>query len=460
LGYLHELILQGIEDPISYYQEEVNQLNSEARANRSVEKARQISETTPERNLGYFPLKSVNDNLGVRGYLDLMQSPFDFQFNVYEVLSSLVYARTVNPCSKSKTYHDVLPLLYDQYEYSKDQMYDALQYMGSEYEKIIEIYNHQVHVKYPLDVSTTYFDCTNFYFEIDKEDDLRRKGPSKEMRRDPIVSMGLLLDSNQIPIGMKIFPGNASEKPQLREILQDLKSRHRHTGRTIRVADKGLNCAENIFTALKDGDGYLFSKSVKMMPKTEQEWVLLENDYEEVCDEKGEVLYRIKACVDDFPYTIEMEDGRHEEVLLREKRVVTYNPSLARKKKIEIHRQIEKAKQLSLSSAKRSEYGDSAKYVTFTSVGKDGEATGKKVNVSLNTKAMDKDLLLAGYNCIVTSELKKAHQQYREIADEEVAGNRVGVLQVDGPGIQIGFHDAKGFLNTPKITVNPADILG
>ena len=116
----------------------------------------------------------------------------------------------------------------------------------------------------PLTVDTcrTYFDCTNFYFEIDREDDFRRKGPSKECRRDPIVGL-CLLDANQIPIGMKMYPGNESEKPVLRDVIDGLKERHGFTGRTIQGADKGLNCAENIFSARQNGDGYIFGLRVK-----------------------------------------------------------------------------------------------------------------------------------------------------------------------------------------------------
>ena len=252
LGYLHELQEEGIEAPIEHFQQEVDRLNEKDRARREADRFRKIGERTPERYLGYFPLKAINDNLKVKGYLDLMQSPFDFGFNVYEILASLSYARLIDPCSKYKTFHDVLPLLYDDYAYSESQMYDGLRYIGSEYEKVIEIYNHQVNALYRLDPSVTYFDCTNFYFEIDKEDELRRKGPSKEMRHDPLVALGLLLDAQQIPIGMKLFPGNESEKPQLRKVIGDLKSRHHVEGRTIRVADKGLNCADNIMHALRD----------------------------------------------------------------------------------------------------------------------------------------------------------------------------------------------------------------
>lgn len=75
---------------------------------------------------------------------------------------------------------------------------------------------------YQFDTSHTYFDCTNFYFEIDREDDFRKKDlPRKQ--KEPIVGLGLLLDANQIPIGMKLFPGNQSEKPVIRNIIDDLK---------------------------------------------------------------------------------------------------------------------------------------------------------------------------------------------------------------------------------------------
>ena len=85
------------------------------------------------------------------------------------MISALIYARTVHPCSKSRTYDEVIPKLFEKYGFSLNQLYDGLEYIGSEYEKVIEIFNHQVSRKYPFDISHTYFDCTNFYFEIDRK---------------------------------------------------------------------------------------------------------------------------------------------------------------------------------------------------------------------------------------------------------------------------------------------------
>lgn len=411
LGYVHELMEKGIDDPISFYKDEVDRLNQQRAELLNKEKARQISDETPEKLLGYFPLKNINDSLGVKKYIDLMQTATDLHFNIYSMISSLVYARAVCPCSKSKTFEDILPKLFEPSCFSLNQLYSGLEYIGSEYEKIIEIYNHQIGQKYPFDTSHTYFDCTNFYFEIDREDDLRRKGPSKENRKDPIVGLGLLLDAHQIPLGMKLYPGNESEKPVIRKVIDDLKSRNHISGRTIHVADKDLNCAENILHARKAGDGYLFSKSVKQLPETEQTWLKLENDYRDVRNKKGELLYRIKECVDDFPYEYTDDQGRKKTILLKEKRVATFSPQLAKKQKAEISRQIEKAKLLRASHAKKTEYGDCAKYVTFQTIDKEGKRSKDKIKVPMNEKAIEKALSLAGYNLLVTSEISMSDSE-------------------------------------------------
>lgn len=408
IGYVHELQAGGIDDPVSFYGEEVRKLNQELKERKQAEKARQISDESPEKLLGYFPLKNLNDSLGCKKYIDLMQTATDLRFNVSDMLSSLVYARVVHPCSKSRTYDEVIPKLFEKHGFSLDQLYSGLAYAGSEYEKVIEIYNHQVVRKYKFDTSHTYFDCTNFYFEIDKEDSFRLKGPSKENRKEPIVGLGLLLDAHQIPVGMKMYPGNESEKPVLRTVIDDLKKRNHISGRTIQVADKGLNCFNNILHALKAGDGYIFSKSVKTLPETEKTWVLLQDGYADVKNKKGEVLYRIKECVDDFLYTYTDADGHKKTLKLPEKRIVTFNPSLAEKQKYEIDRQVEKAKKLKACEAKKSEYGDSAKYVTFISADKKGQKTDGRIKVEINQKAIENAKALAGYNMIITSETRMA----------------------------------------------------
>lgn len=395
LGSVETHIKNGIADPVAHFQKEVDKLNKDMKES-GVQK---ISDISPIMHLGYFPLKSIMEQLKIKKYVDYFKITNEFNYDLYELLSSLIYARCINPCSKSRTFHDVLPNIYESHNFSYDQLLDGLSFIGCNYMKFVEIFNVTASKKYGMDTSKTYFDCTNFYFEIDREDDFRRKGPSKENRHDPIVGLGLLLDCNQIPIGMKMYPGNESEKPVMREIIDELKKKNNITGRTIHVADKGLNCANNIAFSKRNGDGYIFSKSVKGLSDKEKEWVLLDSDdWNEVRDNSGTVLYRYKTCIDNFPYEVEAE-GKTVKAKLKEKRLLTYNPTLASKQRYEINKMADKAKSLSLSKAKREEYGDAGKYISFK--GKDG----KKATATINQEAIDKDLLYAGYNLIVTSEI-------------------------------------------------------
>ena len=306
--------------------------NAEKKMEKEVQKKTEklISDISPEKYLVYFPLANILNNLDVEQHFGFLQSNRNFQFNVFDIFSSLVFARAVAPCSKYKTFHDVLPSLFKEMNYSYDQLLDAVEFVGSEYEKLVEIFTVATKENYGTDTSHSFFDCTNFFFEIDKENDFQRRDPSKENKNDSIVGMGLLLDANMIPIGKKMYPGNESEKPILRNIIQDMKNQNNISGRTIQIADKGLNCAKNIIQAVNNSDGYIFSKSVKQLSEKEKVWVLLNNDYKDVKDE----------------------------------------------------------------------YGESGKYITITSNDDDHPI------VTLNEEAIKKDRDLAGYNMLVTSEIK------------------------------------------------------
>jgi transposase len=393
----------GMHDPIAHFQRKVDELNKV----KNEVGTKRISDRSPVSYLGYFPLKSILEKLKIKKYVDYFKLTHNFEYDPFELLSSLIYARSVNPCSKSRTFHEVLPDLYHSYDYSYDQLLDGLAFLGNNYEKFVELFTVQTQGTYGIDTSKTYFDCTNFYFEIDREDDFRKKGPSKEYQRSPIIGLGLLLDSHQIPIGMKMYPGNESEKPVLRDVIGSLKKKNNITGRTIHVADKGLNCAQNIAFSKVNGDGYLFSKSVKGLPDKEKAWVLLDEGFAEVKDRNGKVIYRYKSCIDKFPYKSEY-DGKEITVYLTEKRLLTYTPDLASKKRYEINRMVEKAKSLTMSQAKKTEYGESGKYVKFTG------NKGEKAIVSMNQDAIDRDLTFAGYNLFVTSEIKMSDRDIHD----------------------------------------------
>ena len=411
IGYVSDLIASGIPDPVAYAQNLVDELNSDL-PNR---KEMKIGDISSSKNLGYFLIKSMIDYLDFDYILKLMSSKMKFHFNLSDFVRSMIYAQIVNPGSKHKAFEKVMPNIYGTESFSYDQILDTINYIGNDYQKFVELLNISIQKKWKRNTSNAYFDCTNYYFEIDLPKEDRQFGPSKEERHLPIIGQALLLDEDQIPIGMSLYPGNESEKPKIRESIENLKQRFDIDSRIVQVADKGLNCARNIYAASKEAnDGYIFSKSVhgKNLSKQEKQWVLLENEnniWNEVKDSNGKLVYKYKECIDTFKYKFTNEEGKCVEFNVKEKRVVSYNPSLARKQKAQIQKQIDKAISISsLKQASKEEYGDSIKYVNFTSIDKEGEVV--KSIPSLNQEKIDEDLSFAGYNLLVTSEINKSAQ--------------------------------------------------
>jgi len=408
LGYVDDLRSDKIPDPVEYWEKQVKILNEKVKQKKAEARAKKVGEARPLFNVGYFLLKKVFHYLDPSEYFGYLVYRRKLQYDFTSLIEGLTYARVVNPCSKLKTYLDVLPQLYDDYDFSLDQIYDGIEIIGREYERIIEILNDRIMNKFKTrNTSKVYFDCTNFYFEIDYEDDLRRKGVSKERRLSSLIGMGLLLDADNIPLCMKLYPGNESEIPILREVIKDMKERHCIKGRTIQVADKGLNCGKNILKAKNDFDGYIYSQSVKELPQAEKTWVLLNNDYKVVYDklDKKKIAFRYKSCIDEFEYSYFDDNGKKKKFKTQQLRIVTYNPELAKKQIYEINKLVEKAREACVSKAKKSEMGACSKYVNIGYSDEDGEV--KKSNtVSINYEKIEEDKMLAGYNLLVTSELK------------------------------------------------------
>lgn len=414
-GYVHELISDEIPDPIAYYTDFVAKKNKE-RAAAFAEDTRPRAFASPvEYNLGHFLLHTLLEELNVKEVIDILAAQMRFQFHIYDMVAQLIFSRIIYPCSKSKTVSSVFPHLYNSSPISEDQVYDGLSFIGGSYKKYIELFNHCYEQHYQRDFSNVFFDCTNYYFEIDLPYEDKQKGPSKENRHDPVIGQALLLDADLVPVAMQMYPGNESEKPYIRKVIEEMKSRYKVSGKTVQVADKGLNCARNIYAAVKEAnDGYIFSKSIhgRNLSEKEKKWLLLENEqniWKDYRDKAGNLLYRLKSCVDSFSYQfkeIDPETGRDvvKTFSVKEKRIVSYNPALAKKQKAEIQKMADKAANYAAYKAMtREDLGDSAKYVKITNKDKNG----KKITpvIGIDKEKVNEDLKYAGYNLMVTSEL-------------------------------------------------------
>ena len=404
-----------IPDPVKFYSDYVKEQN-ENRTKILSEESRPRAFSTPvELNIGHFLLYSLIDELDVKETIDILASQMRFQFSVFDLITQLIYARVISPCSKSKTASHVFPYLYGSSTISEDQVYDGCSFIGESYKKYIDLFNHSYEKYFKRDLSSVFFDCTNYYFEIDIPSDDKQKGPSKENRHSPIIGQALLLDADLVPVSMQMYPGNESEKPYIRKVIEEMKQRHNVSGKTIQVADKGLNCARNIYAAVKEAnDGYIFSKSIhgKNLSEKEKKWVLLENDtnvFSNYTDERGNISFRLKSCIDSFDYSfkeINPETGKESvtRFSVKEKRIVSYNPNLAKKQRLEIMKMVDKASKFSTyKNIAKDELGDCAKYLDIITK----DSTGKTIKpiIDLNKSKIDEDLKYAGYNLLVTSEI-------------------------------------------------------
>ena len=171
IGYISEIKDKGIKDPVAYYQAQVKKMNKELEEKETSEKAKKIGNQSPKRYAGYIVLKGIANSLTFfEKAVRALSNERQFQYDVYNLMMALVYARATFPASKKKTHEHIIPLLFEKVdESSYSQILSCCEYIGSEYDKFISYLTTSIKKTYGINSSETYFDCTNFYFEIDKE---------------------------------------------------------------------------------------------------------------------------------------------------------------------------------------------------------------------------------------------------------------------------------------------------
>ena len=417
LGLLSSLRREGESD--SECEQRLRGMVSERERDRSGKQAKQIDDNDELVNYGYFLLEGMVRHLDIRKQIDLLTLGSRIRFSLSDVLFSLADARVIDPCSKWKTFAEVFPLMYEDptKNLSLSQMYSGVCFLGTVVQDVVDILNAAIDKRFGRSLDRVYFDCTNYYFEIDCESGIKRRGPSKENRTSPIVSMALLLDSDLIPYQMEIFPGNESEKPRLPRALDRIREEKGKESKIIQVADKGLNCAENIRKCGKN-DGYIFSKAPKMMADKDLEWMFDEKGWTDVMDKNGEVSYRYKSVTDVYDYEFKDENGKTVKFTKAEKRVATFNPSLRKKQAIELTRQYDKAmKKTASAQIKEAVGGKNAKMISVDAVSKKTgeELEDAQIVLSGNKEKLEHDLKLAGYNILITSEVAMKESEIYDV---------------------------------------------
>ena len=253
LGYLDEFTSL-YEDPIAHLKAVAKQ-KTEEKANSHVllsytvdSREPLVSGTQNRKNIGYMPLSHLYHALELPRFFANRQRNLKVQYSLNAMFSLLVYSRILSPASKKKTFEGK-ERFFERTDFSLDDVYRALTYFGH-YADALKVFLHkQVQALYGRATDLMFYDVTNYYFEIDEPDELRRKGVSKEHRPNPIVQMGLLMDSQGLPVTYELFSGNTNDCETLMPILQKVRQDYR-IGRFIVVADRGLNTSNNTAMAM------------------------------------------------------------------------------------------------------------------------------------------------------------------------------------------------------------------
>lgn len=460
IGYV-DVLEKSIENPIEYYKNEVDKMKEDAYFIIPDKISKDIllnMDSDNDKNIGYVFLKKIYEELGLSDFFSSKQKKSKIDYSLNKIFSLLVFSRILYPGSKRDTC-EKKDRFFEPFDNIKlIDVYKSLDIFNSYKEEIELLLWNQTKNTYHRDISKTYYDCTNYYFEIDYNDtdlvdeegnilqkNYRKRGPEKNHRPDPIVELGLLMDASGIPLAYDLFPGNESEKLSLRPIHTRVKAKF-NLDRTIVVADRGLNTSDNIYYLAgkndkKNLDGYIYGQSVRGADKEFKEWVLKQDDYtsEKLLDsnnnpetfrqmifdengnfktyEKKEITFKHKSRIYPKTLTIKKNGKRTINVNSDQKQMVYYSQKYADKQKRDRNQMIERAKDLISNPKKynRVSAGGAAGYINNIKFIKSTGEIAEDCELTLKVDKIQEEEKYDGYYSIVTSELKMTDVELRNV---------------------------------------------
>ncbi|GAU75962.1 IS1634 family transposase [Fusibacter sp. 3D3] len=415
LGYLDELEKK-FKDPIAYYEKIICEMNQKKAFENSDILVKYKSNdklevgTNNRKNFGYAAFSAIYHTLEIDKFLINRQRSTKIEASTNNIMKLLVFSRLLNPGSKKKAY-DQRNDFFENAHYSLDDVYRALSFFNEKGNELQLWMNEKVKENYGRDTSLVYYDVTNYYFESDCEDAFRCKGVSKEHRPNPIVQMGLFMDTNGIPITYDLYSGNTNDCLTYRPTFSRMKKEF-DLGKVIVVADKGMSTGDNIQYTLSANDGFVFSYSARGANKALKDYILDEEGYVFKGDD-----YKWKERIYPTEIWVTMTSGKKQKKTIDAKQVVFYSEKYAKKARMERAKAIEKAKKLikTPSNYNRSTSYGAAGYVKNLSFVKDTGEIADITALSLDEEKIKAQEALDGYYVLITSEYKKSASEVIEI---------------------------------------------
>ena len=349
---------------------------------------------------GYLFLQSIYYQLQINKICRKLKQKHKFKYDINAILSDMIYARILEPRSKRSSYKAASEFL-EKPSYKLHDVYRALDVLGAECDLIqAELYKNS-HFLGARNDKVLYYDCSNYYFEIEQEDGNKKYGKSKEHRPNPIIQMGLFMDGDGIPLAFSTFAGNANEQTSLKPLEKKILGEF-GCQKFIYCSDAGLG-SESIREYNHMGErAYIVTQSIKKLKKEEKEWALDPQGFKKVSDDTPVDITKLNSndkglYYKDEPYTTKK---------LHQRLIITYSPKYAAYQRTIRDKQVERAqKMLDSENTKKSRKNpnDPACFIEKTAVTPEGEEAD--IKYSLDENKITEETLYDGLYAVCTDLL-------------------------------------------------------
>ena len=360
-------------------------------------------------NVGYLFLQKLYNELHINDICVEIQNKYQFHFDLNEIFSYLVFARIIYPSSKLETFKQCQNFI-EQPKFQLHDEYRTLSYIANNIDLIQEkLFNNSLKV-INRDSKVIYYDCTNYFFEITNEDDLRKYGISKQHQPNPLVGMGLFMDGNGLPLAFNIYPGNKNEQetllPTENKIINNFKL---EDTKLILCTDAGLASDKIKNFNIKDGRSFVITQSLKKLKKEYKELVFNDDNWRIINDLRN--TYNINKIMKNE----ELKEKYYETIFykiipietksVKQDLIVTFCPKYFDYQRNIRNEQIERAKKIidnNETIRKGKNQNDYRRFIETISITKEGEVA-EDIAHSLNEELIKEEQLYDGYYALTTN---------------------------------------------------------
>ena len=320
---------------------------------------------------GYLFIQSVYYSLKMDSICRKIKSRHKFEYDLNAILSDLIYTRILEPSSKNSSFKAAKQFL-EAPAYELHDVYRALSILGKEMDFVqAEVYKNSFFLGNRND-RILFYDCTNYYFEIEQEDGAKKYGKSKEHRPNPIIQMGLFIDGDGLPLAFSLFPGNENEQKSLKPLESTILKQF-ECKKFIYCSDAGLASEENRLFNHLEQRAFIVTQSIKKLPAEDRQWALDRTGFKSLSDDAP---VDIALLSDDDKQDLFYKDEPYTTKKLQQRLIITYSPKYAAYQKAVRAEQVARAEKMVADGSfkrQRKNPNDPARFVDKIAVTEEGE---------------------------------------------------------------------------------------